>query len=109
MRHFKLTGLTVMAALLCGSCCQEALEGGWVSTDRHFTLKADGTSCKTGLDKAMLQDSAFAYAAWRGEKTSAQALVWAGKELKDLHVTDSSLKSDTKEIPADRISASFIK
>ena len=28
MRHFKLTGLTMMAALLCGSCCQEALEGG---------------------------------------------------------------------------------
>lgn len=109
MRHFKLTGLTVMAALLCGSCCQEALEGGWVSTDRHFTLKADGTSCKTGLDKAMLQDSAFAYSAWRGEKTSAQALVWAGKELKGLHITASSLKSDTKEIPADRISASFIK
>ena len=64
MRHFKLTGLTVMASLLCGSCCQEDLEGGWVSTDRHFTLKADGTSCKTGLDKAMLQDSAFTYSAW---------------------------------------------
>ena len=108
MKHGIFTWLTLATWICCG-CGAPALDGGWAGTDRHFTLEAGAAPHKHVLDRTMLMDSSFTFPAWRGEKTSAQAVLWSARPLSKLKAEASDLKSSHDRIPASCIQASFVK
>lgn len=58
---------------------------------------------------AVLQGKKWQTKAWKGEKVNAQALFWANKEIRNLSLSVSDLKSGSHVIPASAISAGFLR
>jgi len=74
---------------------------GWGDTESDYQ-RADKPSVVTS------PKGAFKYAAWKGEKVNAQAVLWTAVELKDLTLEVSELRSGKCVIPAEAVKAAFV-
>jgi len=73
-------------------------EAGWVDSDIHHHQGA----------KPSFRKDAFSCSAWRGERVSAMALVWAHRPVQNLSVSLDGLKCRGSRIPSSSLSASFV-
>lgn len=79
---------------------QAAFRLDWASTDSHCAI---GTSPSLNIQK-----KAFPYAAWRGEKVFAQAVVLSDADLEDVTLSVTDLRCGKSTIPSERISLQFV-
>jgi len=56
-----------------------------------------------------LSGSAFPYPAWKGERVSAEAVLWSGHDLSDVTLKVSDLRSDGSVIPSEAVSPRFVR
>lgn len=73
----------------------------WGSTDMRYKKEEPAPIAKLQKDINLT--------AWKGEKVSAQLVVWSGKEVKDLSFIVSDLKSNKGIIPVSDIQTSFVR
>lgn len=73
----------------------------WGSTDMRYKKEEPAPIARLQKDINLT--------AWKGEKVSAQLVVWSGTELKDLSFSVSDLKSGKSIIPAGDIQTGFVR
>lgn len=73
----------------------------WGSTDVRYKKEEPAPIARLQKDISLT--------AWKGEKVSAQLVVWSGKELKDLSFSVSDLKSNKGIIPSADIQTGFVR
>ena len=73
----------------------------WGSTDVRYKKEEPAPITRSVKDITLT--------AWRGEKVSAQLVVWSGKELKDVSFSVSDLKSGKNVIPVADIQTGFVR
>lgn len=79
---------------------KKKLQVSFASVDRRFA--------KHGIPKITLKKEAK-LAGWRGERVSAQILLWGGRDYKNISVTIQSFKNDKNTLPQGTASARFIR
>lgn len=75
---------------------------GWGSTQADYQR----TEAPTGLTTSV--KGAFKYAAWKGERVSAQAVAWSEKGAEGLTLEVSELRCGRNVIPSSVVKASFV-
>ncbi len=95
-----LTLLLLSLTLSAGAVSKDGLNLRWASTGSH---------CVEGRAESLeFQDKAFGYAAWRGERVCAQAVVSSSVDLTDISLSVSDLRNGKKLIPAENITLQFV-
>lgn len=94
MRNTILTFLLLLPVYL------SAQSVGWGSTDIRYPK--EGTAPPTHMRKNI------DLTAWKGEKVSAQLVVWTDRELKDLSFSAGALVSGKDIIPQENITTGFV-
>lgn len=98
----SIVTLIALAVLPMGLSAQSSSQTtfGWGSTEVQYAqdVKPAGLSTK----------SPFAYAAWKGERVNAEAVLWAEQPLSLVSVSASELRSGKNVIPACAVEPKFI-
>jgi hypothetical protein len=92
----------LIAVMLTITACSQKMENAlfsWGNSDSHFSHDER---------PAELAEKAFRYSAWKGEKISAEAVIWTENALSDVSVEVSRLRNGFKSIPAENVEAGFI-
>ena len=79
---------------------QKQIRFVWGSTDLRYS--------KENVPEA-LQQNAFSFPAWKGERVYAQAVLWTKEDLSDIRIAVSELKSNRSSISADAVRAQFVR
>jgi len=93
--------LAVLGAALSASAAPAAVFG-WGNTAADYQKNEKPSALVTS------PKGAFRYAAWKGEKVNAQAVIWSAEELKGLSLEVSELRSGKNVIPAGAVKAEFV-
>ena len=72
----------------------------WGTTDMRYAKRNVPDVKKTTL---------WSGAAWRGERVNAQAVLWTKKDLENVTISVSDLRSGKSVIPASAVSANFVR
>ena len=93
----------ILAALMVLTSCSTRIENAlfsWGDSDRHYAM----TECP---DETELLTATFRYPAWKGEKISAEALIWTEADLTDVEVKVGKIRSRSGRIPSENVSVNF--
>lgn len=101
MKHFYLIyGLAAVIACACSGNCPDDVLFSWGDTDVHYARESK---------PCLLQDMAFQYPVWKGERAYAEAVLWSGHDLSDVTLKVSDLKGDSGVIPSEAVKAQFVR
>ncbi len=100
MKNILTLVLAVVLPVLLAARPQASFNVEWASTGSHCVI-GGGPSLE-------FQKKAFNYAAWRGEKVFAQAVISSDSELKDVTVSVSDLRNGKSVIKSGNIAVQFV-
>ena len=94
----RILSLILLVLLPLTGQAKNAVAFGWGDSGRHYPAAE-----KPAFDKV-----AFPFAAWRGERVNAQALVWSPEALAGATVEAGALRCGKVVLPASALKASFV-
>ena len=97
MKRFLLPAMLMMLAS-CSSNNGNILFS-WGNSDTHYALEERPED---------LNVHAFRYTAWKGEKISAEAVIWPEEAMENVKIKVGRLKNGKAVIPAENIEADFV-
>lgn len=71
---------------------------GWGDSGRHYAA----------AERPAVGKAAFEFAAWKGERVNAQALLWSAEALQGVTVSAGALRCGKAVLPAQAMQASFV-
>lgn len=71
---------------------------GWGDSGRHYAA----------AERPAVGKTAFEFAAWKGERVNAQALLWSSEALQGVTVTAGALRCGKAVLPAEAVQVSFV-
>lgn len=97
MKRFLLPAMLMILAS-CSSNNGNILFS-WGNSDTHYALEEHPED---------LNDHAFRYTAWKGEKISAEAVIWPEEAMENVKIKVGKLKNGKAVIPAENVEADFV-
>lgn len=99
MKNSFVVSLCAMLFIVC-SCTDNKVFLSWGDTNVRYER-----DCKPQI----LKDRAFCYPAWKGERVSAEAVLFSEDSLENVSVRITDLRSSKSRISAECASASFVR
>ena len=94
----RILSLILLVLLPLTGQAKNAVAFGWGDSGRHYAA----------TEKPAFEKAAFPFAAWRGEKVNAMALVWSPEALSGVTVETGALRCGKAVLPASALKASFV-
>ena len=94
----RILSLILLALLPLTGQAKNAVVFGWGDSGRHYAA----------TEKPAFEKAAFPFAAWRGERVNAMALVWSPETLSGVTVESGTLRCEKVVLPASALKASFV-